>query len=182
MARAPHSNGRQVRRPPVRPAAAAPDAAADAELAKLLRQAARHFRTFGEKGSELALLGWRRLKLRATDRLFGLVLALAAAAAGATIIVAAALLLVAGIRHGIARATGADWIGELGGGLLALALPFGALLVVRRRMRRTLLDEALHPTRRRNGTVSPSPSAPPAASPTAPPTASPSVAAAEPAP
>ncbi len=139
MGPAPSSNGRGTR--PT--AAPPPDASADAELVALLRQLALHARALFGKGSEFASLGWKRLKLRAIDGVFTAVFRVAALAAALTIIVSAALLVVAGLHHAIARWAGADWVGELGGGLLALTLPFLALFLVQWKTRRTMLDKAL---------------------------------------
>ena len=144
MTRGAASNGRRSRPPAAAPPIPAADSA-DADLGALLRQAAVHVRALFEKASELASLGWKRLKLRAVDGAFAAVLLIAAAAAGLTIIVAAALKVVAGLQHALAWWAGLEWVGELGGGLLALALPFVGLLIVRRTTRRTLLAKAIHP-------------------------------------
>lgn len=103
----------------------------------------QHVRALFEEAGEFASLGWKRLKLRAVDGLFTTVFVVAALLAGATTIVCAAQLAVTGLRHAVARLAGAEWVGELGGGLLALALPFLVLLAVRARKRRTLLAKAL---------------------------------------
>jgi hypothetical protein len=128
----------------------------------LLRQAALHVREFFEKAGEFASLGWKRLKLRAVDGAFNAILLLAALVAGLTIIVSAALLMVAGIHHALAQWAGAEWVGELGGGLLALALPILALLVAQRSARRAMLERALHPPAKAEAR-------PPAADPVSPP-------------
>jgi hypothetical protein len=141
MVRDPSMNGHRTRRP----GAKAQAASADAEFAALLRQVALHLRGLFEKAGEFASLGWKRLKLRAADGVFTTVFVVAALLAAATTIVCAAQLAVAGIRHAVARLAGAEWVGELGGGLLALALPFLVLFVFRWRTRRTLLARALHP-------------------------------------
>jgi len=124
-------------------AKASAEAEAEAEFGALLRQAALHAWALFGKAGEFASLGWKRLKLRAVDGAFHAVVVVAACAAGLTIVIAASLLVVNGVRHALARWAGADWAGELGGGLLALALPFAALAVVRWRTRRTLLANAL---------------------------------------
>jgi hypothetical protein len=140
-------NGHGTRRPASRGrAASAPtDHSADRDdLGALLRQLALHVRALFEKAGEYASLGLKRLKLRAADGLFTTLLVVAALLAGATIIVSAARLAVAGMQHAVARFAGAEWIGELGGGLFALALPFLVILVIRWSARRRLLAKALH--------------------------------------
>jgi hypothetical protein len=109
----------------------------------LLRNVAQHVRALFEGAGEFASLGWKRLKLRAADGVFKTVFVVAALLAGATTIICAAQLSVTGLRHAVARLAGAEWVGELGGGLLALALPFLVLFAVRARTRRTLLAKAL---------------------------------------
>ncbi|MBL8840411.1 MAG: hypothetical protein JNL90_02655 [Planctomycetes bacterium] len=120
-----------------------PDSSGATQSGALLEQLALHVVALLEKVGELASLGWKRLKLRAVDATFHMALVLAALAAGTTIVIAAALLLVRGIGHAIARIGGAEWIGELGGGLVALALPFAGLYLARARSRRVLLERAL---------------------------------------
>ncbi len=147
----------------VPPAGAAAAASAEAEFGALLRQAALHAWALFGKAGEFASLGWKRLKLRAVDGAFHVVVIVAACAASLTIVVAASLLVVNGVHHALARWAGADWAGELGGGLLALALPFAALAVVRWRTRRELLAMAL----RRPMVKRAAPAAPVAAAPRA---------------
>jgi hypothetical protein len=159
----------------VPPAEAAGAAEAEAEFFALLRQAALHAWALFGKAGEFASLGWKRLKLRAVDGIFDAVVVVAACAAGLTIVVAASLLVVNGVHHAITRWAGADWVGELGGGLLALALPFTALGVVRWKTRRTLLANALRrPVAKRAARAAPAapaapvaPAAPAAAAPRA---------------
>jgi hypothetical protein len=95
------------------------------------------------RSGDLASLGWKRLKLRAADGVFKAVFVVAALLTGTTTISCAAQLAVTGLRHAVDRLAGAEWVGELGGGLLALALPFLVLFAVRARTRRTLLAKAL---------------------------------------
>jgi hypothetical protein len=111
----------------------------------LLQQAALQVRALFEKAGEYASLGLKRLKLRAVDGVFTTVFVVAALLAGATTIVCAATLAVTGFRHAIARLADAEWVGELGGGLVALALPFVVLFAIRWSARRTLLAKALDP-------------------------------------
>ena len=125
---------------------AAAEAAAEADLADLFARLATHAKALFEAAREFATLGWKRLKLRAVDGAFSVVLAFVAAIAGLTIVISSALLVVNGLRHALARWTGADWVGELVGGALTLALPFAALLVIRGSARRKMLQHALHPS------------------------------------
>jgi hypothetical protein len=126
-------------------------AAEDADLGALLRELALHVRALFEKAGEYATLGLKRLKLRAVDGVFTTVFVVAALLAGATVVVCAARLAVAGLHHAIARFAGAEWIGELGGGLVALALPFLIVLAIRWTTRRRLLAAALHHDRSDRG-------------------------------
>lgn len=137
--RDPGANGTPRRPRSGRP----PDPSGAAESGALLKQVALHVVALLEKAGELASLGWKRLKLRAVDATFRMALALAALVAATTIVIAAALQLVRGIGHGVARLGGAEWIGELGGGAVALALPFAGLYLARWRSRRVLLERAL---------------------------------------
>lgn len=99
----------------------------------------------GRSASELASLGWKRFKLRAVDGLFDVALLFFATVAGLTLLVAAARRVVAGLEHAFAAWSGVPWIGELAGGALALAVPFAAVVLMRRRTRRDLLARALPP-------------------------------------
>lgn len=139
MTRRPATNGRAPRPRPT----ASSRAATDAELAKLLRRSALHARALLDQAGEYAKLALKRLQLRAVDGLFDVILKLCALAGALTILVSAARLVVAGLQHAIAQLAGVEWVGELGGGALAFALPFLLLLAVRRRTRRSLLAQAM---------------------------------------
>jgi hypothetical protein len=59
--------------------------------------------------------------------------------------VLAAVFVVSGVEHALAQLGRREWIGELGAGAVVLTLLFLARRVVRRRVRRQLLADAVRP-------------------------------------
>lgn len=99
----------------------------------------RHLRDGAASLARIVALRWRRAQLRMVEAGFAVALGLVALVTAVALTVAAAIRLVAGVEHGIARATGEAWIGEIGAGVLTLALLAWTLRLVRRRARRGVL-------------------------------------------
>jgi hypothetical protein len=99
----------------------------------------RHLRDGVASLARIVALRWRRAQLRMVEAGFAVALGLVALVAAVVLTVAAAIRLVAGVEHGIARATGEAWIGEVGAGVLVLALLFATVRLARRRARRGVL-------------------------------------------
>ncbi len=135
------SNGTSGRPPTEAPRRASSEA--DKQLGSLLEQAAQHVVALVEKAGELAALSWKRLHLRAVDATYRVALVATAIAAGVTIVISASLLLVSGTCAALARWSQSEWVGDLGGGAIALSLPFLVLTALRWSSRRTLLEKAL---------------------------------------
>lgn len=119
--------------------AAAPDAGA------ILGGVLAELRGFVASLAAVARLEWQRLQLRAIDSLltfalFAVVLVVALAAAAT-----AGVVLVAGVRDGLARWTGAVWAGELGAGLVVLFVLVCAGSLVRSLVRRRRVAAAVRP-------------------------------------
>src|SRR5262245_31840112 len=134
-----------------RPSSSASRGVAQRELTELLGAIVEHVRSVAESARKLALIRWRVFQLRTIDAALGVAALGLAWLAGATTVVAASLLVVAGLRHALARASGAEWVGELGGGALSLLLLLLVAGIARRAARRRLLARApqAHATRSR---------------------------------
>jgi hypothetical protein len=99
----------------------------------------RHLRDGAASLFQIVALRWRRAQLRMVEAGFAVALGLLALFAAVALTVAAAIRLVAGVEHGITRATGEEWIGEIGAGVLTLALLLVTVRLARRRARRGVL-------------------------------------------
>ena len=91
---------------------------------------------------QIVVLRWRRAQLRMVEAGFAFASGLVALVAAIALAVAAAIRLVAGVEHGITRATGEAWIGEVGAGVLTLALLAATVRLARGRARRGVLARA----------------------------------------
>lgn len=99
----------------------------------------RHLRDGAASLARIVALRWRHAHLRMVEAGFAVALGLVAFVAAVVLTAVAAVRLVAGVEHGIARATGEAWIGEIGAGVLTLALLALTIRLARRRTRRGVL-------------------------------------------
>jgi len=99
----------------------------------------RHLRSGAASLVQIVALRWRRAQLRMVEAGFAVALGFVALVAAVALAVAAALRLVAGIEHRITRAIGEAWIGEVGAGVLTLALLVATVRLARGRARRGVL-------------------------------------------
>lgn len=108
------------------------------DLGAQLGRAASDVQTLFERVVALAMLEWKRLRLRAVDRAMGVGALALLVLASAAIAIGAGVLVVSGTRDGLAQLSGEPWVGELGAGvLLLLVIGLGGTLlrgVVRRRL------------------------------------------------
>jgi hypothetical protein len=122
-----------------------PDATGDgnssAELEALVRELRSDLRSIYGSLKRTVFVEWQRLRLRAVDTFFraAFFLCLLGFALAATI--SASLYVVRGIRNGLVAWSGADWVGDLAGGLVILGVSLGACLLVRMHLRHDIVRQ-----------------------------------------
>jgi hypothetical protein len=122
-----------------------PDATGDgnssAELEALVRELRTDLRSIYGSLKRTVFVEWQRLRLRAVDTFFraAFFLCLLGFALAATI--SASLYVVRGIRNGLFAWSGSEWIGDLAGGIVILAVSLGGCLLVRARLRNDIVRQ-----------------------------------------
>jgi hypothetical protein len=112
-----------------------------AELEALVRELRTDLRSIYGSLKRMVFVEWQRLRLRAVDTFFraAFFLCLLGFALAATI--SASLYVVRGIRNGLHAWSGSEWIGDLAGGIVILAVSLGGCLLVRTRLRNDIVRQ-----------------------------------------
>jgi len=115
---------------------------ASIELEALVRELRTDLRSIYGSLKRTVFVEWQRLRLRAVDAFFraAFFLCLLGFALAATI--SASLFIVRGIRNGLVALSGAEWVGDLAGGLVILAVSLGGCLAVRVHLRNDIVRQA----------------------------------------
>ncbi len=130
------------------------DPGTDAREFELLSDRIRDaIETFARSVAGIALLEWRRFKLRVVDACLRVLVLLLLLTSVVAVAIAAGVLVVTGTRDALVAWTGTSWIGEIGAGALVLS---GLLLggpLLRRITRRRIVAAAVRPQPAREATT-----------------------------
>jgi hypothetical protein len=115
---------------------------ASVELEALVRELRSDLRSIYGSLKRMVFVEWQRLRLRAVDAFFraAFFLCLLGFALAATI--SSSLFIVHGIRNAVLAWSGSEWVGDLGGGLVILAVVLGGCLAVRAHLRHDIVRKA----------------------------------------
>jgi hypothetical protein len=120
------------------------EGASSVELEALVRELRVHARGVYGSLKRLVFVEWQRLRLRAVDAFFRAAFFLCVLGFALAASITAAVMILRGLRGAILAMSDTPWLGDLGAGLLILAIALGAGLAIRQHLR----GRIVHQTRR----------------------------------